>query len=209
MVHREAAHLASRRERSHNAKKILTPPKIPPSTLDQASKWLEEMQHRINLWIKTKQNVHPRTLVTFVIETLSAVTQNYRTISNIWDILYTKHQLQDSDITLDRVYNMISEFLIELKLNEEQEKIMQIVTGANNTQMRPTAYGEYVNASKGKVQKGKGKGADSKGSKQNRRQACSDYWRPEGCNLGHHGPKYHSRRQPGRCAICGSTKHYT
>ena len=26
---------------------------------------------------------------------------------------------------------------------------------------------------------------------------------------GHHCPKYHPRRQPGRCAICGSTRHYT
>ena len=35
-------------------KEILTPPKIPPSTLDQASKWLEEMRHRLNLCIKSK-----------------------------------------------------------------------------------------------------------------------------------------------------------
>ena len=40
-------------------KEILTPPKIPPST----SKWLEEMQHRPNLCIKTKQNVLPRTCI--------------------------------------------------------------------------------------------------------------------------------------------------
>ena len=26
-------------------KEILTPPKVPPATLEQASKWLEEMQH--------------------------------------------------------------------------------------------------------------------------------------------------------------------
>ena len=26
---------------------------------------------------------------------------------------------------------------------------------------------------------------------------------------GHHCPKYHPRRQPGRCAICGSTRHPT
>ena len=48
---------------------------------------------------------------------------------------------------------MLSEFLIEVKLNEEQDKITQIVTGDNNTQMKPTAYDEYINASKGKVQK--------------------------------------------------------
>ena len=117
-------------------KEILTPPKTPLSTLDQALKWLEETHHRLNLRITTKQNVHPRTLVAFVIEMLSAVIQCYRTIGNIWDALYNKHQLRDSDITLDRVYTMISEFLIELKLNEEQEKIMQIVTGATNTQMK-------------------------------------------------------------------------
>ena len=28
-------------------KEILTPPKVPPPTLDQASLWLEEMQHRL------------------------------------------------------------------------------------------------------------------------------------------------------------------
>ena len=67
-------------------KEILTAPKIPPLTLDQASK-LEEMQHRLNLCIEAKENVHPRTLVAFVIETLSAVILYYRTIGNIWDSL--------------------------------------------------------------------------------------------------------------------------
>ena len=38
-------------------KEILTPPKSPPASLEQASKWLEEMQHRLNLRIKTRQNV--------------------------------------------------------------------------------------------------------------------------------------------------------
>ena len=81
--------------------------------------------------IKTKQNAHPRTLGAFAVETLSAVIQYYRTIGNIWDSPYAKHQLRDSDITLDRVYSILSEFLIELKLNEEQEKIAQIATGSN------------------------------------------------------------------------------
>ena len=40
-------------------------------------------------------------------------------------------------------------------MKKEQGKITQIVTGANNTQMKPTAYVESVNASKGKKQKGK------------------------------------------------------
>ena len=65
-------------------KEILTPPNIPPSTLDQAAKWLEETQHRLNLFIKTRQNVHHRTLVAFVIETMSAVIQ---TLSNHWQYL--------------------------------------------------------------------------------------------------------------------------
>ena len=30
-------------------KEILTPPKVPPSTLGQACKWLEDTQHRLNL----------------------------------------------------------------------------------------------------------------------------------------------------------------
>ena len=32
---------------------------------------------------------------------------------------------------------------------------------------------------------------------------------PGGCSQGHNCPKYHPRRQPGRCAICGSTRHAT
>ena len=113
-------------------KEILTPPnKVPPATLDQGCAWLEEMQHRrrrLNLCIKTKQNVHPRTTVAFVNDTLSGITQYYRTVGNIWDSLYGKHQLRESNITLDRVYAMLAEFLMELKLQEEQDKIAQIVT---------------------------------------------------------------------------------
>ena len=90
-------------------KEILTPPKVPPATLDQASTWLEETQHRLNLCIETKQNVHPRTIVAFVNDTLSGVTQYYRTVGNIWDSLYSKHQLRKSNITLDRVYVMLAE----------------------------------------------------------------------------------------------------
>ena len=48
---------------------ILSPPKIPPSTLDQTSTWLEDTQHRLDLRIKTRHNVHPRTLFAFVTET--------------------------------------------------------------------------------------------------------------------------------------------
>ena len=134
------------------------------------------MQHRLNLRIKARQSAHPRTIVAFVIETVNGTTQYYRTIGNIWDTLYSKHQLRDSDITLDRVYNMLSELLIHLKRNEEQEKITQIVTGSSGSQIKLSAYDECINASKGKVpSKGKGKGGDGKGGKQNWRLPCNDH----------------------------------
>ena len=109
-------------------REILTHPKIPPSTLDQGCVWLEEMQHRLNLCMKTGQQVHPRTIITFVQEVLSGITQYYRTVGNIWDSSHLKHQLRESNLTLDRVYAMLAEFLIELRLHEEQDKITQIVT---------------------------------------------------------------------------------
>ena len=121
--------------RSSQCRRRLTPPKVPPSTLDQASKWLEDMQRRLNLCIKTKQNVHPRPLVVFMNETLSAVIQYHRTIGNIWDSLYNKRQMRDSDMTLDRIYIMLSEFLLEVKLSEEQDKLTQRATGASGAQM--------------------------------------------------------------------------
>ena len=71
---------------------------------------------------------------------------------NIWDALYSKHQLCDSSITLDRVYNMLAEFLIELKLSEEQDKI------SSSGSVKLSMYDEYINASKGK--------APSKGKRQ-------------------------------------------
>ena len=64
-------------------KEILRPPRVPPATLDQGCAWLEEMQHQLNLCIKTKQNVHPRTIVAFVSDTLSGITQYYRTVGNM------------------------------------------------------------------------------------------------------------------------------
>ena len=54
---------------------------------------------------------HPRTIITFVQEVLSGITQYYRTVGNIWDSLYIKHQLRESNLTLDRVYAMLAEFL--------------------------------------------------------------------------------------------------
>ena len=141
-------------------KEIFTPLRVPPATLDQTSTWLEEMQHRLKPCIKTKQNVHPRTIVAFVNDTFSGVTQYYRTVGNVRDSLYAKHQLCESSITLDRVYTMLAKFLIELKLNEEQDKIAQIVTGSSSS-AKHSMCDEYVNASKGKVpSKGKGKAGD-------------------------------------------------
>ena len=112
------------------------------------------------------------------------------------------------NLTLERVYAMLAEFLIELKLHEEQDKIAQLVTGSSST-VKHSAY-EYINASKGKCPiKAKGKQGDGKGAKSKWRPACEDYWKPGGCSQGHNCPRYHPRRQPGRCAICGSTKHAT
>ena len=146
-------------------KEILTHPKVAPSTLDQGCAWLEEMQHRLNLCMKTGQQVHPRTIITFVQEVLSGITQYYRTVGNIWDSLYLKHQLRESNLTIERVYAMLAEFLIELRLHEEQDKITQIVTGSSST-VKHSMYDEYINASKGKVPaKGKGKQGEGKGLK--------------------------------------------
>ena len=106
---------------------------------------------------------------------------------------------------------MLAEFLIELKFHEEQEKIAQIVTGSSST-VRHSMYDDYINASKGKAStKGKGKQHDGKNGKSRWRPPCNDYWNPGGCSQGHHCPHYiyHPRRQPGRRAICGSTRHST
>ena len=102
------------------------------------------------------EHVRPRAIVAFVNETLSGITQYYRTVGNIWDSLYSKHQFRESNITLDRVYNMLAEFLIELKLNEQQDKITQIVTGPNGS-VKLSMYDEYINACKGKVPSKKAK----------------------------------------------------
>ena len=174
-------------------KDILTHPKVAPSTLDQGCAWLDEMQHRLNLCMKTGQQVHPRTIITFVQEVLSGITQHYRTVGNIWDSLYLKHQLRESNLTLERVYAMLAEFLIELRLHEEQDKISQIVTGSSSS-VKHSMYEEYINASKGKVPaKGKGKQSDGKGAKSKWRPACEEYWKRGGCSQGHNCPRYHPR----------------
>ena len=43
---------------------------------------------------------------------------------------------------------MLAEFLIELMLHEEQDKIAQIVSGSSST-VKHSMYDEYINASKG------------------------------------------------------------
>ena len=134
-------------------KEILTPPKVPPAPLDQASTWLEdaasiESMHQDQAECASKDHSSIR-------QTWS-VTQYYRTIGNIWDNLYSEHQLRDSNITLDRVYTCL-QILIELKLNEEQVNITQIATGSNG--LRSTQWWRIHPCSKGKVpSKGKGKG---------------------------------------------------
>ena len=45
---------------------------------------------------------------------------------------------------------MLAEFLIELRLHQEQDKIAQIVTGTSST-VKHSMYDEYISASKGKV----------------------------------------------------------
>ena len=174
-------------------RELLTPPRVTPPTLDQGRVWLEEMQHRLNLCMKTGQQVHPRTVITFVQEILNGITQYYRTIGNVWDSLYLKHQLRDSNLTLERVYAMLAEFLIELRLHEEQDKITQIVTGSS-TSVKNSMYDEYISANKGKVPtKGKGKQREGKGSHPQWRPPCDEYWKPGGCQQGHNCPKYHPR----------------
>ena len=95
--------------------------------------------------MKTGQQVHPRAVITFVQEVLSGITQYYRTVGNVGDSLYLKHQLRESNLTLERVYAML-----ELRLHEEQDKIAQIVTGTSST-VKHSMYEEYINASNGKV----------------------------------------------------------
>ena len=83
------------------------------------------------------------------------------------------------------------------------------MTGSSTT-VKHSMYDNYINASKGKAStKGKGNHNDGKSSRSQWRPPCDDYWKPGGCSQGHHCPHYHPRKQPGRCAICGSTRHST
>ena len=90
------------------------------------------LPHDINE-VTMQREVHPRTVITFVQEVLSGITQYDRTVGNIWDALYLKHQLRESNLTLERVYAMLAEFFIELRLHEEQDKITQIVNGSGGS----------------------------------------------------------------------------
>ena len=67
---------------------------------------------------------------------------------------------------------MLAEFLIELKLHEEQDKIAQIVTGSSSSTVKHSMYDEYMNASKRKMpMKGKGKQEYGKNGKSRWRAA--------------------------------------
>ena len=102
--------------------------------------------------------------------------------------------MRESNLTLERVYAMLAEFLIELKLHEEQDKIAQIVTGSSST-VKHSMYDDYINASKGKAStKGKGKHNDGKSGKSRWRPPCDDYWKPGGCSQGHHCPEYEASK---------------
>ena len=72
-----------------------------------------------------------------------------------------------------------------------------------------TSVRTRVRCNKRKRQRRRRKRRRRKRRKQNWRPPRNGYWKPEGCQHGHHCPKYHPRRQAGRCAICGSTRHYT
>ena len=50
-------------------KEILTPPKVSPATLQESGMRMARRLHAtslLNICMKTKQNVHPRTIVAFV-----------------------------------------------------------------------------------------------------------------------------------------------
>ena len=57
--------------------------------------------------------------------------------------------LRKSNLTLDGVYAILAEFLIELRLHEEQDKITQIVNGSS-TPVKHSMYDEYAVQARGK-----------------------------------------------------------
>ena len=106
-------------------KEILTPPKVAPATLGCA--WLEETQHRLNLCIKTKQIVHPRTIVAFLTDTMSGITHYYRTVGNVWDNLYAKHQMRDSNLTLERVFPCLRSFSSSSSYMKNKRRLLRLL----------------------------------------------------------------------------------
>ena len=93
-------------------KEILSSPKTPPSTLDRLQIVGRDaapppLVHQDQTECSSQNTVR--------LYHLSAGIQHSRTIGNVWDTLYTKHQTRTSDINVDRAYDILSEFLIEVK----------------------------------------------------------------------------------------------
>ena len=91
--------------------------------LDQGCAWLEEMQHRLNICMKTGQQVHPRTVITFV----KSPEWHYPILSNSWQ--YLGQSISQASIEGIQSHSWESLFhacrvpsLSELRLHEEQEQ---------------------------------------------------------------------------------------
>ena len=67
--------------------------------------------------------MHPRTIVEFVNDTLSGVTQYYRTVGNVWDSLYAKHQWRESSIPLDRAALRSTQCMMNTSINASKGKV--------------------------------------------------------------------------------------
>ena len=102
-------------------------------------------QHRINFCIKTKQHVHPRTLLVYVQEIMTAVIAYYRTVGNVWDALFVEHSMRDPDVSLERIFKMCFR------------------TSCASLMCQRTKT-SHPDCERGKVAKGKGKNGDGKGA---------------------------------------------
>ena len=77
----------------------------------------QEMQHRLNYASKQSRMCILKDYCSVLSMTPSVALRSTTVqCGNIWDSLYVKHQLRESNITLDRVsgMRMLAEFLIEL-----------------------------------------------------------------------------------------------